>query len=472
MTLRFEIRWDNHLSPLIADAVIYILVDDIGRPPDQKKPGSYHYTLPDGISTIEVNASFTAHFGAVKGDSPPPAIPVDAPAMAHQTLRIEQKLEVVNGKVRVVSDPRWGGKHPLVKLTTATSNNGVTLVRLRTRFVDITPLWEAYAAGWSYYTQHRDPKMRLRVLGYTGGKPLIWFASFPKSLEQHSFRMPGALVFFRPANYAYTRVDQPHQMGALIRYLTKPVPGSSVYFEEDHHHPSQYFYIRCGFEDALARADRPVVMLHPWPSGSGFGHAQTRKLRALARDAVRYLWADQHIYRDQKVTGFGRLGLAGFSLGGAGTFGALGSAPDKIDEVYLFDCTGSAHARGTITRWFLSRSKSPGRTGSPCLRMAGGAYNINTYASIRDAVAAALGKTTVSDVTATPSDATGWDAGANALWDHVIKLTPHYRNSSDPRHQFTVHGGQDVMGPGPFVRTYLYEFVENSRFGVVPGVVP
>lgn len=462
MTLRIDIRWDNPSSPLIADAVIYLMIDGIGRPPDSEGKGFQQYDLPDTTKTIELHARFTAHLRAVKVGTATIA------AQSHQTLRIDQNLEVTDGHVRALSHPEWSGKHPLVLVSSSTAGNAVTKIHLRTRFVDITPLWQAYADSWKYYQAHREPDARLRVLGFTGGAPQIWFASYAKSLERNSFRRPGALVFFRPANYKYTRVDEPHKMGALIRYLTKPKPGTSRHWEEDHQNadPDKYFYIRCGFEAAVVQANRPLVMLHPWPSGSSFGLAQTRKLRGLARDAVRYLWADQHIYREQKVTGFGRLGVAGFSLGGGGVFSSLGLGNDKIDELYLFDCTGSSHSRGIITQWFLSRRKKPGHGGTPCLRMAGGAYNINTYNSIRDAIAAALGKTTLPEVTVTPRDETMYDPGHNPMWEHVIKDTPHYRSDRDQRHQFSVHGGDDPSGPGPYVHTYLLDFLENSRFDV------
>ncbi len=463
MTLRVEIHWDNPGSPLLAQAVIYLMVDGIGRSADSESKGVQRYDLPDATTSIELQASFTADFREVVGDGSVIS------ARAFETLHIDQELEVTKGKIRARHDPRFGGRHPLVKISSAKAVNGVTILHLRTRFVDITLPYSLYASGWKYYQSQRDPDARLRVLGYTGGAPAIWLASFGKQLETHVFRRPGALVFFRPASYAYTRVDQPHNMAGPIRYLTAPVPKSSTYWERSYQHadPDKYFYIRCGFEDALVRSDRPVVMLHPWPSGANFGHAQSKQLRGLARDAIRYLWGDQHIYRDRKVMGFGRLGVSGFSLGGGGAFSALVHGKRSIDELFLFDCTHSHHYRGHIKQWFLSRRAKPGRSGTPCLRMIGGGYNINTYAAIESAIAATLGESSVAQVTATPKTETMYASGHNPLWDHVVKEDPgRLRGDEDQRHQFSVHGGNDPFGPGASVETYLLRCLKDSRFGV------
>jgi hypothetical protein len=69
----------------------------------------------------------------------------------------------------------------------------------------------------------------------------------------------------------------------------------------------------------------------------------------------------------------------------------------------------------------------------------------------------------VARVTATPPDSKAYEAGKNPLWDHVIAAYPHLREGKDYWNQFAIFGGYVAM-PGPFILTFLQQFLQDSLF--------
>jgi hypothetical protein len=300
------------------------------------------------------------------------------------------------------------------------------------------------------------------VLGATGATPIIWFASIPDACLHCTNGFASCLVFFRPENYIYTQVNQPHQMAALARYLLKPKEADDATaqsWERDYIAGDGYNLIRCGFEDALARSQRAVVMLHPWPSGTAFGGAAGSELPALCSGALRLLWADQHIFRGTANVRLGRLGISGFSRGGGSLWPALTSNIGRVDEVYAFDCVGTDTSAGTIVQWYNSRPEAR-------LRMVGGAYNVAKHQAIYRTIQATNGVTgPLTHVTAIPESNEGYAPRGNPLWDHVLKEREDLRSHPDTRHQFAIFGGYIAL-PGPFALTFLLRFLKESLFMV------
>jgi hypothetical protein len=407
-----------------------------------------------------------------------------APPTRRNVWHAEQPYDVIDGgtTLRPVDLPAYAGPHPLVETTVASSTRGAALLRLRTEFVDITDFWMLYARyylvpirvpgrekekfgllreGSPEYLADHEAGSKLIALGYTAGTPKIWFASLPDTLAASPRPEISCLVFFRPINIEkHTRVDTAHSMNPLNRYLLKPTnDGAAAYWKRDRFAQDEnrivYAYVRAGFEDALVRSAKPVVMVHPWPSGD-FGDAITTKLPALADAAIRFLWAGQSVGRNRGGIRLGRLGLSGYSSGGLALWASLAANHDRVKELFCLDASGAdadVNARAVV-RWF---SRNPAER---CLRMSGG-LQIKANRAIKLAIERLVGPT--SRLTVFPDSASTYEPGGSPWWDHVV--APPYQfvrdltEVADYWHQFALAGGTGAIG-----RTFLQQFLEESDF--------
>ncbi|WP_437311035.1 hypothetical protein [Sorangium sp. So ce388] len=455
--LKLRVTWPNAGHALLPESGADVRLEAGGAPLPlaSSAAGVREFDIPDGTARVVLKATFTASFGAVGSAGP----------MSHPVLQVEQPYDVVAGgtMLEAARIPAYVKSHPLVDTKVIANVYGAALAQIRTEFVNITPFWMAYAAFASeYVAEHQPGDPELVALGYTGGKPLIWFATVPAACAAPPAPGVGCLVFFRPESYAYTRVDEAHHsMFGLNRYLLKPVDDlfADVWrldrFRPDVEEGNRpYVWLRAAFEDALTRSRKPVVILHPWPSGSDFGAATGASLPALAGGALRLLWAEQRLARDRGAIHLGRLGVAGYSAGGLAMWAALASNRQRVSEVYAFDARGTPSNAGAAIQWFNARSDT-------VLRMTGG-YQLAANDGIRISIEKLAGGP-VTRVTATPPDAKAYQAGSNPLWDHVSSAYPHLRESADCWHQFAVFGGY-VAVPGPFALTFLQQFLQDSLY--------
>lgn len=467
MKLRVEVRWPNAHHVLLAGkaAVIEITTQGQGVVATKKYAGRVEFELPEGTTSFELSARFAPAFAAVKGPANRPDLAV--PELSAEVLRIVQPFEVADGTaIRAVALPQYGGPHPLVDVVTAANVHGAASVRLATEFVDIGSFWGQYAIRFAAYAARRDadtPGMQLDALGYTGGDPKIWFASYcPAKLTESS--NVSCLAFFRPESDGYTRIDQRHDNYQLTRYLLAPIPGAAkpadadVIQHDDDAPGMGYPWLRAGFERALLRSEKPLVMLHPWPSGTDFGQAATSKLPGLAAAATRFLWAQGKIAKNLANVRLGRFGISGYSGGGFALWRALRANAKHIDELYAFDTVNAVANGGHAIQWFLARQAAGA---APCLRMTGGS-NLTALAGVARALTEKL-KAAASDVTAWPMDRSGYELGENPLWDHAVQLFPSMRENIWFWHQFAVFGGLPAP-PGPDAKTFLQAFLEQSLF--------
>jgi hypothetical protein len=465
MTVKMKVTWPNAGTTLLPEDLVQITLDvgSTSHPPTTAAKGVREFDVPAGATSVTLSAQFSVNFGEVTLADGSVVPETEKPVWI-----AEQEYEVVNGTTLVPKGSTAGIKvHPLVETTNASGTNGAVQVRLRTEFVSLGNFWKLYASGTAEWKSDHTKGVGLLVLGYTGGKPLIWFASIPKAVQETAKTEISCLVFYRPSNDTYTRVDQQHSQSRLNRFLLKPDGLHADYWKRDvfsayfpkgpKGKPELYAYLRAGFEDALTRSGKPVLMLHPWPSGLDFGDAATAKLPQLCEAAIRFLWSAQAVAKKRENVGLGRLGLSGFSAGGQAMYTTLGLIGSKVDEVYSFDANGGNP--GSIIQWFNQKPKSR------CLRMSG-AYQIANHAAIKAAIEKTGGAT--SRVTALPPDGKGYDDGANPLWDHVLsllppKLLPVVRARDDYRHQFAIFG--DFTSPsGASATTFLLRFLNDSDF--------
>jgi hypothetical protein len=272
----------------------------------------------------------------------------------------------------------------------------------------------------------------------------------------------GCLVFFRPSGATYDRIDQEHDMFGLTRYLLKPVEDPAAphwkrdKFVNNPETGGPWLWVRCGFEDALARSNKPVVMLHPWPSGLRYGSSTSAALPSIAEAALRFLWSEQRIGRDRQGIGLGRLGLAGFSAGGLPLWEALAKNRSRVDEVYAFDARGAGDITQLVAGWMGERE-----TARLCMTAA---HQLDENRAMVEALGRMPGGGEIaSRVTSLPESAAGYEEGQSPLWDYVLEGYPELRASDDARHQFSIFGGYIAM-PGPFAVTSLQRFLEDSLF--------
>lgn len=491
MSLRLAVTWPNARSPLIPDdrAGIDVLADGKRLTPTRSAVGERIFELPDGTAKVRLIASFHAKFGPVAGTEATSDVEAEV-------LHIDQKYDVKDGtRLEPEAIPAFVGPHPLAVTKGIAGTKGAVSIVLRTEFVDITPFWAKYATFWPTYEKEMAKENALRTdrktlilpMGYTGGPPFIWFANFLQACQTSKNNEVSCLVFYRPANhYTFTRMDQEHEMVGLMRYLIAPLPDSAKspdWWKLDHMTRDPHMHgrnlIRCGFEQALAVADRALVMLHPWPSGSDYGFATTNMLPSLCDSAIRYLWsravhwageeqANRFVCKGVENVRLGKLGLSGFSAGGAAVFHALKANARRVDELYLFDCNKTPAHAPEIAQWFTTAKRGQR------LRMVGGAYNaaatraiVKTICDI-DKIAGPR-----TDLTAVLTEPDWFAAGKNAYWDHVLADVPEFRTHIDTQHQFAIFGGNyptpDPAKKDPVkveIETFLANFLKDSAFNL------
>lgn len=465
-TLKVQVTWPNAGTELLPDAGadVQLLAGGATLTAVRSSRGLRVFDVPDGTTQLELKAVFSASFGAIKGKAGPRSQEVTAAAMGAEVLRAEQKYSVAGAQLTAQTIGDFGGPHPLVVTKGAANKNGVVSITLRTEFVDIGPFWEKYAFAWSYYLSEHGGNTTTHVLGFTGGTPLVWICSVPNGLAAHGNGSTSCLVFYRPANYSYARLGQPHDGSAVGRYFLKPKPDSDAsaqFWEHDHcvTDSGGFNLVRCGFENAIDESRVAMVMLHPWPSGSSFGAASTAALPSLCEGAIRLLRVKKALCKAVANVSLGRLGLAGFSRGGLGMFAALKANMPRVRELYAFDCVAPAAASGDIVQWFNSHD-------SNALRLVGGVFNVSNYTSIKRTISPS-GKAR-TDLTVTPQGADPYVPGKNIVWDHYLQLTPTLRTDDDTIHQFAICGGTMPGNLGPYdissVETFLSSFLKASAF--------
>jgi hypothetical protein len=465
MSLKLRVAWRNAGTPLLPDALsaVQALADGTPVPLVRTGPGLREFELPEGAARVELTATFSASFGAVDA----------APPMQEEVLNVAQVYEVAGGGAALhpVAMPDYGCAHPLVDTSAVAAERGVVLARIKTDFVDITPFWMAYAANAEEYWREHRPGTELVALGSTGEDPKIWFASVPDACQSPPGDAMSALVFYRPESYVYTRIDQPHDMFGLSRYLLKPDPDPSAafwardVFAQDERDKSRWIWLRAGFEQALSASGKAVVLLTPWPSGASFGGATSRRLPDLAEAALRFLWAARKVAgrrggveRPESAGAgpglkLGRLALAGFSAGGLALWTALANNGRRVSEVFSFDARGTATNAAAIIRWFNDDA-------SRRLRMTG-AYQLVANKAVRKGIVRPGAR-----FTSLPPDEKAYLPGQNPAWDHVCSELDAaeratYLGANWVWHQFSLFGHCATDAESP-AATFLERFLRES----------
>ncbi len=391
-------------------------------------------TFPD-VKLIELNYADPPKL------RPPPKQIGTAPAMSREVWSAEQTFTVdAKGGLSADDMPDFKGPHPLIELTDASNTNGVALVTLDLTFVDVTEFFKAYQRpddAQEYKDDHKE-KVEWRALGFTPGNPLIWHVSIPEACTSAS--KMGCLVFFRPSNQQYQRLDQlQDEYGELVRYLLAPMTLDAEVVKHVLRldlarrsdrlslvgvdgEPRLFDLLRSGFEQALARSKKKVIILQPWPMNVSFGAAASSDLPDHCDAVLNLLWAKQLVGKGQSEATRRRLGIAGFSAGRHALWSTLDLNLDDVDEVYAFDA--GDYRAGRVIDWFkgaATKTQPAGRKRK--LRLTGSPLADRSQVPIvtrNAAVKSAIGSTN-ADVTAEPADVVDYRApGINLKWDYVL----------------------------------------------------
>jgi hypothetical protein len=515
MAVSLKINVANAGSFLLTDAPMWLTQDGKAR------PFTSGWNLLDpptgGGSVIEFTMVFKLTVAGV----------------TRNVLTIQMKLILTDTDLAADAWTRDGGKtwiagrHPLVFVNTAEmATTKTATIDIASFFVDLTETWWAlhgtnrpqdrYKAADEYRARHpTDAEGDLKVLGYTGGKPLLWFASVPPGAYESE--EVSALVFFRPGTYPYEYdlggLQSPRHraigMYQLSRFLLAPkgppsagmLPPDEVWKvnrlvlesepdpapdpKKPKKPPHFYPYICAGFEQALKRSSAGVVMLTPWPHDLDGGVTVGGGLRSTAYVALLLLYVMGRIRRGvtSPYSSLFKFGLMGFSEGGDRFWQALTANSGDVDEVYAFDPNMTRSGTrmpplGTfnpaaVLKANAERATSLGRENRTHL-----VWGMNTSLALAREITKTFDDRKPAGATMTfhPPNEEFWDfptqtgAGRGAWWRRVHSTftdidAPANRKFvlETMRHQFTVFGGR-ILDPVPADSvTFFEEFLEGFR---------
>jgi hypothetical protein len=492
-----RVVWPNTQSPLLPHDNGGVFLWWNGQPQstcyDITAKTHIPVSLPASVSGFDVRVAFRPS-KKVLADPPmaDPGYAGDHRFTLDQSLNFSQRYRLTADRmyVEAIGSPRYGGRpNPLVSPPEYTGST--VTIRVNTDFVDMTPWWPKYAEGWSAYeSEHRGQASGadVYILGCcaapaAGGS--ICVAVVPPLAR--SAAEVGVHVFFRPADDKYERFDQFHPTGRLQRYLLGPYddPVANVHPKLRDHIEDGTWLIRCGFELALAKSSKPIVLLYPSPSGLDFGAFEGATFARMAESALRCLWGNEVERLDASLSRFGqqaigrnrniaaqgrvtaRLGLSGFSASGPDVTNTWRVNRSRIQELYLIDPIARPDP-GELYTWLVKTEPSkPAAYRGRNLRIVWGQEDPNRM--VGQAVLASLVASNLdpnAHVTVWPPDESSYVVpGRTPYFDHVIHRFPQYRNRAqypDFFHQYTIFGSTEGEAPGPGRRTFMHRFWMDS----------
>jgi hypothetical protein len=504
MDFWIRIHWKNADHPFLQLAKdmfrIHVEKDDsIPELSHLKEGGRADYRVRNPAHEVRVSVPFNPAIGGKE------ALVLEA----NQTYSVSgatltEKEATLPGGTKVA-------RHPLlttVRNSAASTAEAVVYdITVNSEFVDLTEHWKHVTTAqatckaepfscWSAYERLHEPGTELVVLGRTTGNPLIWLAVVPRAARTSA--VVSTFVFYRPTFYSYSKLDEPlhgsHGMYAIGRYLLRPrTPDPGVWWAWDRLHkitdaqlatvntvqnPVSQFYDRlcAGFENAVHRSNKAVVLLYPLPDQLDFG-AAAGNLTLLVRNVLALLAARGKVGVGQSEVQAGKLALGGYSAGGPALWQAFQSNKSSLHELYSFDANDAQGQAASLAQWAWETSNFR-------LRLAGGfAQSMTTHEliarTVRDRLALPGRKASGGQVTVHPGSPTFYNAlpaGGGRWWDHAFSEFPGALSSpgwsqftGDSRHQFVIYGGEDAgfavpAGGGLPLEgtTFLGQFLRDS----------
>ena len=275
--IKLRVQWPNAGHVLLAKPSIVVMVDDAPIKAVAQAQGRQDFEIPDGAGKVELSATFEADLALIVADIVEPFTLFQA----GQIYRVEQDALIAETAVIIGKDlvDLTRTVHPLIQtVSAANALSGVAVAELRTEFLDITDHWFANSPSRESALQLMDtePGNEFVALAATGAQPPLWFAHFPKGVDPGS-PDTGVLVFFRPhGHYAYSTAFDLRHFGRglqdLNRYLLAPKDHEDVEIdsqptraEERFPFADTYYPLRIGWQQAVLRSGKQMVVLTPGP---------------------------------------------------------------------------------------------------------------------------------------------------------------------------------------------------------------
>lgn len=476
--INLRVQWPNASHVLLALPSIAVTVDGAPLAALVQLPGVHDFQIPDGATKVELLVSFQALLDAILPGEPLPFTLLEA----GQNYRVEQNALIPDNAViinpQAVDFTRV--VHPLIQtVSAANALSGVAVAEVRTEFIDITDHWMTNSESSEVGLRGTDsePDNDFVALASTGAQPPLWFAHFPKGADSGSPDM-SVLTFFRPhGHYTYSTAFDPRHLarGAqdLNRYLLAPQDhepvdigrGGPERFEQRFPFADSYYPLRIGWQRAVLLSGKQMVVLHPWPTGGlQFGDALTSKLPTLVDQILRFLHGTGRIAASQLSVQMGRMGLSGYSAGGAPAVQALKTNRSRVKELYLFDPFPFLPDMPFVIDWAF-------KTTDFRLRMTGANFWGQCETARRTIIAGLSGEAGDAFVTLRPERPTIFRTevkGGSHYWNYVIHTQPAMQFAPEVQHQFAAFGGDQLENDDQFNvisnTTWLEEFLSNSAF--------
>lgn len=472
-----RVQWPNAGHVLLARPSIVVQADGQALEAVARAPGRHDFEIPDGAARVELLATFQADLPVIA----PEIVETFTLFQAGQNYRVEQDgliadSAVVFGKEQIDFTRTV---HPLIQtVSAANAISGAAVAELRTEFLDITDHWFANAPTREsqLFAMDNEPGNDFVALAATGSQPPLWFAHFPKDLDPGRSEV-GVMVAFRPhGHYTYsTAFDLRHferGLQDLSRYLLSPKDTREVEIDEaparvEERFPfaDTYYPLRIGWQQAVLRSGKQMVVFHPWPTGGlQFGDALTSRLPGLIDQMLRFLHGAGRAGASQASLQLGRLGVAGFSAGGGPAVQAMKTNRRRVKEMYLLDPFPFIPDMPFVIDWAF-------RTQDFRLRMTGANF-WGQCETVRRAILAGLtGEAGDAFVTLRPTSLAIFkpeDKGGSHYWNYVIHTQPELQFAPHVHHQFAAFGGDFLVHDDDFNMvdnvTWLEEFLTNSAF--------
>ena len=505
MDFLIQVRWSNGGSALLqgtsgGDPTVEVRADSgSALTPTAKTAGGRDFLVKSPSSKVSVLVDFEPTIRGFTRDL--------LFAGQHYTVAGDTLSEADSVTMGRPGKPFTVPKHPLITTTkvsaASTAARSVYTVNVNTDFVDVTALFrdqmkltttckaEAFSCLDAYDKLH-EPGTDLVVLASTGASPLFWFVLVPTRCA--SVSKVSSLVFFRPASSGFANIQQLNgeHMYGLNRYLLRPrSPDPGVWWAWDRYHnisddqfatvkdsgaSQTYDWLCAGFEHAVDKCGKDVILVYPWPSGTGFGEAQGPKLLTHLATIRALLHTLGFLGNGQSAVTEKKLALASYSAGGPGMWACFDANKARVQEIYTFDPNDGGGRGPSLAQWAFATSDFR-------LRLVTGKEEFVTKNE-------AIAKTVNDKLSTTPRTASGGEvtvhpsspstfyqpssAGGHKWWNYAFGGFSNINNPRDSytlgtRHQFAIYGGEDPSFAGATTPstpwngvTFLEQFLRNS----------
>jgi hypothetical protein len=360
--MRLRISYDNPQHRFIRTIVVTVTAD--GVPATQRpesKAGALLFDVPDGALALTVGAVITPT------PSQPPVLNVKQ-AYSKATLASGAVVWVPTAPIdRHIIVTGWVGA--------SKKRRGVFVLKLDLTFLDLTAYATLLHPPYTFAAAHGAS---FAVLECTDNYPgrgsngaVTWACLIPPAVASApSPTALGALLFLRPTasrddgTDPYTNTDDVSNVTIrLTRYTTDPPAANPFYVDGTFFDPVPF----CGWERQLVDSGKAVVLFWPFPHGINHGSVVSSRMPALVRSALYTLWIGGRLGSVGPLADY-RLGLGGFSAGGARALATLRQAGNgaQVDELYLFEPADFSLRVADVESWY--------KLGGKVLRMMAGGY--------------------------------------------------------------------------------------------------